>query len=83
MLKRSSLDHSKTRPICPVLGWLIRLIQRKLNQTSLDRFIKKRVIKIFYSCQHRLVLTILKPDVFVRFWDAYSHPNTEIEEVRY
>ncbi len=41
MPKRSRLGdkkHSKTGEICPVLGWSIGLIQRKLNQTSLDRF---------------------------------------------
>jgi hypothetical protein len=52
MQKRSRLGdkkHSKTGQFCPVFECLIGLIQRKLIKTSLDRSLKKRVIKIFYS----------------------------------
>ena len=57
----SCFNHSKTGPICPVFEW----------PTSLDRFVKKSVIKKFFMTKRsrlevnfgsHLVLAIRKPD---------------------
>ncbi len=50
------------------------LIQRKLIQTSLDRFIKKRVIKkIFYSWQNGLVFDHPKTGLICPVQDGFCH----------
>jgi hypothetical protein len=61
------------------------LIQPKLNQTSLDRFVMNKIhlfVMTLFIKRSRLA-TIRKLDEFVRFSNAYSYSKTGTENFRY